>query len=171
MGEIVKTLASKGLTLLARLVAGKGAEFVEGLSGIKLSPEMDEETLIQLKQYELEHEDELNRLATELEMARLKDLANARERDLAVQRSEKAGFLSKNTPHILAVGTVCLTFILFFLVLFRQINAVNKDIVIYLLGILSAITTQIFNFYFGSSKGSKDKDSNLQALLKQNSRN
>ena len=40
-------------------------------------------------------------------------------------------------------------------------NAMNKDIIIYLLGILSAGITQIMNFFFGSSAGSKNKDATM----------
>jgi len=35
----------------------------------------------------------------------------------------------------------------------------NEQIIIYILGVLSAIDTQIFSFYFGSSHGSQQKDS------------
>jgi flagellar basal body-associated protein FliL len=43
-----------------------------------------------------------------------------------------------------------------------------KDILIYILGVLSAAVTQILSYYFGSSQGSKDKseEAKLKALLK-----
>jgi len=42
----------------------------------------------------------------------------------------------------------------------------RKDILIYVLGVLSAIATQIVSYYFGSSQGSKDKADQLKQVLK-----
>jgi hypothetical protein len=41
-----------------------------------------------------------------------------------------------------------------------------KDIIIYVLGVLSAIITQVFSFYFGSSQGSVDKSRAIERLTK-----
>jgi hypothetical protein len=42
----------------------------------------------------------------------------------------------------------------------------RKDILIYVLGVLSAIATQIVSYYFGSSQGSKDKGDQLREAMK-----
>jgi hypothetical protein len=42
----------------------------------------------------------------------------------------------------------------------------RKDILIYILGVLSAISTQIVSYYFGSSQGSKDKSDQLKEAMK-----
>ena len=47
------------------------------------------------------------------------------------------------------------------------LNGTQKDIVIYILGVLSAAVTQILGYYFGSSKGSADKTNALNAALQQ----
>jgi len=36
-----------------------------------------------------------------------------------------------------------------------------KDVVLYVLGVLSAILTQVFSFYFGSFQGSSDKNKTI----------
>jgi hypothetical protein len=47
-------------------------------------------------------------------------------------------------------------------------NATQKDLVVYILGVLSAVVTQIFSYYFGSSQGSARKTDQInQALQKQ----
>jgi len=47
------------------------------------------------------------------------------------------------------------------------IKGEGKEIVMYLLGILSAVLTQIYSYYFGSSQGSADKQRQLNSLNKQ----
>jgi len=87
------------------------------------------------------------------------DTQSARNREVEINKIEKASWLSKNVGPVLAIVTVSLTFILFYMILFKDISETSKqkDILIYILGVLSAIVTQIFSYYFGSSAGSKDK--------------
>jgi len=60
------------------------------------------------------------------------------------------------------------TFILFGVVLFDQtpVDPSRKDILIYILGVLSAVATQVVSYYFGSSAGSKAKDDAIREALK-----
>ncbi len=89
----------------------------------------------------------------------LEDKASAREREIAINRSQNASWLSKNTSSILALITTLLTFALFYVILFMpNIEPINRDIIIYILGVLSAIVTNIFGFYFGSSEGQKEME-------------
>jgi hypothetical protein len=60
---------------------------------------------------------------------------------------------------------VLASFILFGILIFVDVRPEAKDILIYILGVLSAAVTQILSYYFGSSQGSKDK-SELMALKK-----
>jgi len=65
--------------------------------------------------------------------------------------------ITKATQTIIAIGTVVATFILFYALLFKQVNGIEKDIIIFILGVLSSNMTQIISYYFGSSKGADDK--------------
>lgn len=65
--------------------------------------------------------------------------------------------LTKATQTIIAIGTVIATFILFYALLFKHVNDIEKDIIIFILGVLSSNMTQILSYYFGSSKGADDK--------------
>ena len=65
MLPIVGALLSEGLNLLGNAVLAKGKEFVEEKTGLKLEPNMSEETVLKLKQYELENEIELQKLQLE----------------------------------------------------------------------------------------------------------
>jgi hypothetical protein len=79
-----------------------------------------------------------------------------------------ASGLSKNIGSYLAITTTILTFVLFYIVIFRNetIKAEVKDVVIYVLGVLSTILTQVFSFYFGSSQSSVDKSKIIEGMRK-----
>ena len=68
------------------------------------------------------------------------------------------------TP-VLALGTVSLTFILFGVIIFTDVDAESKDILIYVLGALTSAVTMVLGYYFGSSAGSKEKSSQIDDLL------
>ena len=76
--------------------------------------------------------------------------------------------INKLVTPILALGVVGLSFLLFTILIFVDVKPEAKDILIYILGVLSAAVTQILSYYFGSSQGSKDKseEAKLKALAK-----
>ncbi len=169
MLPIVQILAGAGLNLLATVIKQKGKEFVEDKLGIEIPEDpslLTPEKLQQLKQAELEHEEELLRIALEEKKAYLQDTQNARRTYTQINRSTETPYINKIFPSILAGITVVLTFLLFGMFAFNKFDGVQKDIVIYILGVLSTITTQIFAFYFGSSSGSKEKTEALRRLIK-----
>ena len=73
-------------------------------------------------------------------------------------KNNKSNWFTKNIAAILAIATVTLSFALFILLVFAPINLEKKDIIIYILGVLSAIDTQIFSYYFGSSDANDIKN-------------
>jgi hypothetical protein len=160
---------------VANAVAAKGKDYVEKKLGVELKPDMSPEDIIRLKTAEMEHEEELMRLRIEddkLDLAelelRLKDTDSARDREVQISTSDKAPLLNKIVTPVLALSILLLTFILFGIVMFdnNPVESSRKDILIYILGVLSAISTQIVSYYFGSSQGSKDKSDQLKEALK-----
>jgi hypothetical protein len=172
---ILKPLLANGLGLVANAVLAKGKKVVEDKLGVELKPEMSSEDLARVQTAAMEHEEELLRLKIEenkLDLAeleaRLKDVDSARDREVAIVTSDKAPLLNKIITPILALSILLLTFILFGVVMFdnNPVDSTRKDILIYILGVLSAISTQIVSYYFGSSQGSKDKADQLKEALK-----
>lgn len=113
---------------------------------------------------QMEYNLEQKRLGIKEQEIYLQDTASARGAQAAIQTSEHAGWLSKNVSSILAIGTTLLAFFLFFWVIRGEIDPDKKNIIIYILGALSAITTQIFSYYFGSSQGSAKKNQMLEDI-------
>lgn len=175
LAAIVQPLLANGLGLVANAVLAKGKKVVEDKLGVELKPDMSSEDLARIQIAQMEHEEELLRLKLEdnkldlqeLNM-RLKDVDSARDRETAIATSKDAPLLNKIVTPVLALAILALTFVLFGVVMFDStpVEASRKDILIYVLGVLSAIATQIVSYYFGSSQGSKDKGEQLKEALK-----
>lgn len=175
ISAILTPLLGNGLNLVANAVMAKGKDYVEKKLGVELKPDMTAEEIIRLKTAEMEHEEELLKLKIEenkldlqeLDM-RLKDVDSARDREVSIATSDKAPLINKIVTPVLALGVLSLTFLLFGAVMFDEsvVEPSRKDILIYILGVLSAISTQIVSYYFGSSQGSKEKSDQLREAMK-----
>ena len=172
---ILTPLLGNGLNLVANAVMAKGKDYVEKKLGVELKPDMSSEDLAKVQIAQMEHEEELLRLRIEedkLDLAelelRLKDTDSAREREVQISTSDKAPLLNKIVTPVLALSILLLTFVLFGVVMFDDtpVEASRKDILIYVLGVLSAIASQIVSYYFGSSQSSKDKTDALKEAIK-----
>ena len=95
-----------------------------------------------------------------------KEMDSARRREIEIAVSENAPFISKIVTPVLALGTVALTFILYTIIIFVDVNEQSKDIMIYVLGALTSAVTMVLGYYFGSSAGSKEKDQKIKDLMK-----
>jgi hypothetical protein len=95
----------------------------------------------------------------------VKEMDSARKREIEIATSAAAPILNKIVTPILALGTVGLTFILFAVIIFVDVDANSKDILIYVLGALTSAVTMVLGYYFGSSAGSKEKSQQLDDIL------
>jgi len=119
----------------------------------------------EIRKAELQYELEMRKMDVEEKGQVFSDIKDAREMTSTVQTSSNATKLSKNVGPYLALGTTLLTFALFFTLIFGYCDKGNtKEIVLYILGVLSAIVTQIFSFYFGSSQSSSLKNQTIQNM-------
>lgn len=120
----------------------------------------------ELHKAEMDFNLEMKKLSVEEEKLSYQDVASARDREVKIQTSEFGTWLGKNISAMLAIGTTILTFILFYILVFQKslLDNSSKEIILYILGVLSAIITQIFSYYFGSSKGSGVKNEMLERL-------
>lgn len=187
MAPFIAGLLTAGLRLVANAALVKGKEFVEEKTGVKLDQTIFSNDDIQkLKTFQMEHEEELLRIQLEnnkigfeeskLQLenykVQLADIADARSNMTNILTDPNVPWYAKAIQPGLAVGIVCLTFFLF--AYFIHLLGVQdngevqkqKEVVIYILGVLSAALTQILGFYFGSSQGSANKSAQLSQALK-----
>lgn len=122
----------------------------------------------EMKKAEHQFQTDMAKLSLEEKQLVYTDIASARNMATSIQTSPTASKLSRNTSPVLALGTTVLTFGLFYILLFQKqmiIQNDSKDVIIYVLGVLSAILTQVFSFYFGSSQGSSDKNKMIADMV------
>lgn len=99
---------------------------------------------------------EMHRMTWELEMERIaaEDRASARSREVEMARAEKRDL----TPTVLSAVAVVSFFFILYVIAFRNIPEANRDMFIHALGIIEGgMITLVFQYYFGSSAGSRRK--------------
>lgn len=126
----------------------------------KVMPDPNAKAEAQAKLMEMAQRGELAQLESHV-----KEMQSARDREIQIAVSEHAPMINKIVTPILALGTVTLSFILFAVILFVQVDQASKDIIIYVLGALTSAVTMILGYYFGSSVGSKEKSQQLDEIL------
>ena len=117
----------------------------------------------ELRKSEIQFQLDMKKLTNDEQKMFLDDISSARQRETQIQTSENATKLGKNVASFLALGTVVLTLGLFYILIFspQLIGGDKKDIILYILGVLSATLTQIYSYYFGSSAGSAAKSQTI----------
>jgi hypothetical protein len=126
----------------------------------KVMPDPNAKAEAQAKLMEMAQRGELAQLESHV-----KEMQSARDREIQIATSSAAPMLNKIVTPILALGTVALTFILYGIIIFTDVDEQSKDILIYVLGALTSAVTMVLGYYFGSSAGSKEKSSQIDELL------
>ncbi len=96
----------------------------------------------------------------------LKDIQSARNREIQVNSSESASWLSKNTLGLLAIG---ITVGFFGMLTYMCTNTIPKDnerILDIMLGSLGSAWIGVVSYYFGSSMGSAKSGEALRQIAK-----
>jgi len=130
----------------------------------RVAPDQNKAAEMKLELAKLEQTGELAEMT-----ATLDDLKSARDRESAIAISEYAPLINKIITPILAICIIGLTFLLFGYLLWvnAPIPPERKDIIIYILGVLSAICGQIVSYYFGSTENSKKRSDSLVKMLQE----
>jgi hypothetical protein len=66
--------------------------------------------------------------------------------------------VSRAITPVLAIMIVIASFALFYAILFKDVKNESRDVILFVAGSVSTILTQVTAYFFGSSKGSADKD-------------
>ena len=192
MVPFLAELIGSGLRLVANAALVKGADFIKDKTGVDIQQAtLSDADKLALQKFQAEHEEELLRLQLEdnklgLEEAKvelektktyLADVGDARKIQSSVLMSDTAPWYAKSVQPSLALLTVVATIGLFTFFVIQAgstnaagqptLNPMQKDIIIYILGVLSAAVTQILGYYFGSSQGSTAKDKSIASIAMQ----
>lgn len=172
MAPIVTTLMQAGLSILAGAVQTKGKDIIEKKLGVDIGDMLgSEEGKIQLASLEMEHEEELQRLAIENKKVELRELElgiadvdSARKMQVAALSQgdkESKTFIYRFSWVIYISAAVYIAFITF-----GSIPEANVRFADTILGfVLGTILGQVMQFFYGSSNGSRRKDDVLSTKL------
>lgn len=159
MANFFTKLFSAGASSLVEAV---GEAIDKNVTSDEEKKELENELAKATMQYELEKA----ALGLEEKKAYLADTADARANQSRVQESEHSSWLAKNVHPLLAIVIVGLTFFMYYWIMQKDWQQLSqsgmKDIIIYILGALTTISTQVAAYFFGSSQGSKDKQKALE---------
>mgnify|MGYP001344732870 CR=1 FL=1 len=147
--------------VLAGPVGGAAGSLIATIFGTEPDPdavmkkiEQDPQAYLKLKELELNHAAELERLALQAETARLADVQSARSREIEVVRA--TGERDTNL-YALAWIVVLGFFVLTGALMAFPLQEGSSEVVFLLFGGLVAGFTQVLGYFFGSSKSSVDK--------------
>jgi len=158
LAPLLATLAGNGLGIVADAITKKGKEYVEDKLGIDLSEQPTPEALAQWQDAARSHEKELISMVFE-------DRANARSMQVAALRQND--LLSKRFVYYFAAFWSITAALYIAFITFGDIPESNVRFADTILGfILGTVIATIIQFFFGSSVGSKEKDSALEAMVK-----
>lgn len=120
----------------------------------------------EIRKSEMQFQLDLKKLSLEEQQMVLNDMSNARQREVQMLNAPNTTKLNRNLMPMMALGTILIVLALFYVLIFspKVIQNDSKDIVMYILGVLSAVLTQIYSYYFGSSAGSADKAKTLASM-------
>lgn len=144
---VVKTGKNVGAPLLDAITGGNVSNIIGAINGDSAFTEAEKSMLI--KQLEIDAED-------------LKDA-----RSLQKEALKQDDLFSKRFIYYLASGVFIFSATIVVLLFFKDIPEQNKDVVNFILGVVVGTgLTGIFQYFFGSSKGSKDKQEFMTLLNK-----
>ena len=154
---------------LNKIFSGGAGQVVESVANVVdkfvQTKEEKEAANLELQKVINSHLEVMEQEATKQMEVHQKEMDSARNREIQIATAEKAPLINKIVTPVLALIVILLTFILFYVLMFKQVGN-EKDIIIYVLGVLSAVCTQIVSYYFGSSQGSANKQNQIDKLLK-----
>ena len=132
----------------------------------KLIPDPEAKARAQLELSKMAQDGELAKMANETKLLELNNANtdSARDMNAKVQESSNASWLAKNTAYALDIGIVAATIFLAWFAFMKGVPEANKELVYMALGSLITMCGTVLNFHRGSSQGSKDKASEIQAL-------
>lgn len=166
----IKGIGGNTMSILSTIFSGGASTLVESvgkvLDDVITTKEEKGHLDNEIRKAQMQFEVDMRKMSIDEKRMVIEDTGNARNREIQVAQSEHATKLSKNVSPYLALGTTGITLVLFFVLIFRSgtVPESSKDIILYILGVLSAVLTQIYSYYFGSSASSAAKDVTISGI-------
>lgn len=164
LAPVLMELAKNGLGMLAGAIQAKGKEAIEEKLGVKIPDKVEQltpELLQQLQIKQMDHEEFLVNAQLEETKLYLEDTQSARQRDVELA---KAGYVNRRANYLASGTGVLIVVILFMVVWGSNMDDFEKSIITLILGRALGYIDQVFNFEFGTTRSSKQKDDTISKL-------
>lgn len=163
---VVKFLTNKVPKAAGKVVGEVADVALRGESPLKAISDLltGDDDFAQLSPEDIAKARELAQMDFEREKAYLKDIQDARGMQTEIGTSQHSTRLSKNFIYYFAMGVAGSMLIIVLLLFFIQIPEDNKRIIDMLLGAFVGILVSIGTFFYGSSMGSKNKETALTGI-------
>ena len=95
----------------------------------------------------------------------MKEMDSARKREIDIATSDKAPLLNKIITPILAMLILGSTFIFWYIIIFKDIDKEKEVLISGIIGSLTTVSMGVVGYYFGSSIGSANKQSQIDKYI------
>jgi hypothetical protein len=168
VASLLTTLAENGLGLLSSAIQAKGKEVVENTLGVKIPDAPSPQDITSLRQLQFDHEERLLELGIEkakqdLEgfKVEVEDRGSARERDTWFVKMGRQNLRADLLVIAASLGVVALVWMVWHN---QDLSEYVKGIITLVLGRFLGYLDNIYNFEFGTTRGSQNKDETIKQL-------
>ena len=160
--DLVKGVAPTLATALGGPLAGAAVGMLADKLGV---PEKTVEAVTAALVSNPANLEKLKEMELEFYKIDAQDRSSARTREVEMAKAD-VHFITKNITSLLAIGILAGSMIIALLVFFVDFPDSQENILIFVLGSLFSIATQVVSYYFGSSQGSKDKTKEIEGMMR-----
>lgn len=156
--------------LLSNIFSGGAKDLIGTIGNVvdSLSTSKEEKMELNIKLTEAvnKHAETMEAEATKRYEAELKDMADARNREIQIINSDKAPLINKIIQPLLALLVLGSCFLFWYLMIFKDIPTEKETMMAGITGSLTTLSMGIIGYYFGSSTGSAAKQKQIENMTK-----
>ena len=155
--------------ILTGLFSGGASKIVDSVKGVISEFHLSPEDKLKAEQAILEatnkHIETMEQEFTKQFEIQMKEMDSARKREIDIATSDKAPLLNKIITPILAMLILGSTFIFWYIIIFKDISKEKEVLISGIIGSLTTVSMGVVGYYFGSSIGSANKQSQIDKYI------
>lgn len=142
-------------------ISGAIEEVTDMLKGNQEKKEEAAKALQELSIHRLQWEKEMRDFDIQELQVHAADRDSARQREVALAQAGKKDIMMT----VVGGAVIAITTVVIFIVMFKSLDDFQQKIAIHVLGIIEGAFISMVTYYFGSSKGSKDKQEKIDRMI------
>ena len=155
--------------VLTGLFSGGASKIVDSVKGVISEFHLSPEDKLKAEQAILDatnkHIQVMEQEFTKQFEIQMKEMDSARKREIDIATSDKAPLLNKIITPILAMLILGSTFIFWYIIIFKDIDKEKEVLISGIIGSLTTVSMGVVGYYFGSSIGSANKQSQIDKYI------